>query len=77
MISQEKEIKKTYMAIIDSFLAPFSLIFILGIGSFVNDGEYILSLFVMGCSLFIAIIILYYFVEDPKHNKDQIIMSEN
>ena len=69
--------KKTYMAIIDSFLAPFSLIFILGIGSFVNDAKYILSLFVMGCSLFIAIIILYYFVEDPKHNKDQIIMSEN
>ena len=69
--------KKTYMAIIDSFLAPFSLIFILGIGSFVNDAKYILSLFVMGCCLFIAIIILYYFVEDPKHNKDQIIMSEN
>ena len=72
-----KRDKKTYMAIIDSFLAPFSLIFILGIGSFVNDGEYILSLFIMGCCLFIAIIILYYFVEDPKHNKNQIIYSEN
>ena len=68
--------KKTYMALIDSFLAPFALIFILGIGSLVNNGEYILSLFIMGGCLFIAIIILYFFVKDPKHNTNQIIYSE-
>ena len=68
--------KKTYMALIDSFLAPFGLIFILGIGSLVNDGKYIFSLLVMGSCLFIAIIILYFFVKDPKHNTNQIIYSE-
>ena len=68
--------KKTYMALIDSFLAPFALIFILGIGSLVNNCEYILSLFIMGGCLFIAIIILYFFVKDPKHNTNQIIYSE-
>ena len=68
--------KKTYMALIDSFLAPFALIFILGIGSLVNNSEYILSLFIMGGCLFIAIIILYFFVKDPKQNSNQIIYSE-
>ena len=68
--------KKTYMALIDSFLAPFALIFILGIGSLVNNSEYILSLYIMGSCLFIAIIILYFFVKDPKHNHNQIIYSE-
>ena len=68
--------KKTYMALIDSFLAPFALIFILGIGSLVNNGEYILSLYIMGSCLFIAMIILYFFVKDPKYNTDQIIYSE-
>ncbi len=68
--------KKTYMALIDSFLAPFALIFILGIGSLVNNNEYILSLYIMGSCLFIAIIILYFFVNDPKHNTNQIISSQ-
>ena len=68
--------KKTYMALIDSFLAPFALIFILGIGSLVKNSEYILSLYIMGSCLFIAIIILYFFVKDPKHNPNQIIYSE-
>ena len=68
--------KKTYMALIDSFLAPFALFFILGIGSLVNKGQYILSLFLMGGCLFIAIIILYFFVKDPRHNANQIIYSE-
>ena len=54
----------------------FALIFILGIGLLVNNGEYILSLFIMGGCLFIAIIILYFFVKDPKHNTNQIIYSE-
>ena len=68
--------KKTYMALIDSFLAPFALIFIIGIGSLVNNGEYILSLYIMGSCLFLAMIILCFFVKDPKHNTNQIIYSE-
>ena len=40
--------KKTYMALIDSFLAPFALVFILGIGSLINKGEYILSFYILG-----------------------------
>ena len=68
--------KKTYMALIDSFLAPFALIFILGIGLLVNNSKYILSLYIMGSCLFIAIIILYYFVKDPKYNNNQIISSQ-
>ena len=67
--------KKTYMALIDSFLAPFAFIFILSIGSLINNGKYILSLYIMGSSLFIAIIILYFFVNDPKHNTNQIISA--
>ena len=67
--------KKTYMALIDSFLAPFALVFILGIGSLINKGEYILSFYILGACLLLAIIILQFFVKDPKDNSDQIISS--
>lgn len=67
--------KKTYMALIDSFLAPFALVFIIGIGVLVNRGEYILSFYILGASLLLAIIILQFFVKDPKHNANQIISS--
>ena len=69
--------KKTYMALIDSFLAPFALVFILGIGSLINKGEYVLSLYILGSCLFFAIIILHFFVKDPKHNANQIISTAN
>ena len=67
--------KKTYMALIDSFLAPFALVFILGIGSLINKGEYILSFYILGACLLLAIIILQFFVKDPKDNSNQIISS--
>ena len=67
--------KKTYMALIDSFLAPFALVFILGIGSLINKGEYILSFYILGVCLLLAIIILQFFVKDPKDNSNQIISS--
>ena len=65
--------KKTYMALIDSFLAPFALIFILGIGSLVNKDAYLMSFYILGFCLLIAIIILQFFVKDPKDNTNQII----
>ena len=61
--------KKTYMAIIDSFLAPFAVLFLLGIGFLVNQGEFILSFYVIGTCLFISIISLLFFVRDPGYNK--------
>ena len=67
--------KKTYMALIDSFLAPFALVFIIGIGILVNKGEYILSFYILGACLLLAIIILQFFVKDPKDNSNQIISS--
>jgi len=67
--------KKTYMALIDSFLAPFALVFIIGIGILVNKGEYILSFYILGACLLLAIIILQFFVKDPKDNSNQMISS--
>ena len=64
--------KKTYMALIDSFLAPFALIFIVGIGVLVNRGEFILSFYILGACLLLAIIILQFFVKDPRENTNQI-----
>ena len=68
--------KKTYMALIDSFLAPFALVFILGIGFLVNKGAYLLSFQIIGFCLLSAIIILQFFVNEPKHNTDQIISTD-
>ena len=61
--------KKTYMAIIDSFLAPFAILFLLGIGFLVNQGQFILSFCVIGTCLFISIILLFFFVSDPGYKK--------
>ena len=56
-IAKDKD-KKTYMALIDSFLAPFAILFLLGIGFLVNQGQFILSFYVVGTSLFITMILL-------------------
>ena len=64
--------KKTYMALIDSFLAPFALAFIIGIGVLVHRGEFVLSFYILGTCLLLAIIILQFFVKDPKENTRQI-----
>ena len=69
--------KKTYMALIDSFLAPFALIFIISIGFLINEDKFILSFYILGFSLLIAIIILQFFVKDPKKNINQINSSIN
>ncbi len=57
---------KTYMALEDSFLAPFALIFIVGIGSLFRIGDYTTSLYILGTSLIIGMLILQFIVRDPK-----------
>ncbi|MDB9871279.1 MFS transporter [bacterium] len=63
------EDKKTYMALIDSFLAPFSLMFLVGIGFLITKNQFVLSFCVIGFCLLIALLILYFFVKDPKLKK--------
>ena len=63
------EDKKTYMALIDSFLAPFSLMFLLGIGFLITKNQFVLSFCIIGFCLLIALLILYFFVKDPKLKK--------
>ena len=63
------EDKKTYMAIIDSFLAPFSLMFLVGIGFLISKNQFVFSFYIIGSCLFIALLILYFYVKDPKLNK--------
>ncbi len=63
------EDKKTYMALIDSFLAPFAILFIAGIGFLINNNKFVLSFYIIGVCLFISIIILHFLVKDPKPNK--------
>ncbi|MDG1847106.1 MAG: MFS transporter [Candidatus Marinimicrobia bacterium] len=63
------EDKKTYMALIDSFLAPFSLMFLVGIGFLITKNQFVLSFCIIGFCLLIALLILYFFVKDPKLKK--------
>lgn len=63
------EDKKTYMAIIDSFLAPFSLMFLVGIGFLITKNQFVFSFYIIGSCLFIALLILYFYVKDPKLKK--------
>ena len=61
---------KTYMALTDSFLAPFVLLFMIIISSLVNSGHYLISFFILGCSIFLSIVLLIFFVNDPgKHQE--------
>ena len=64
-----KDDKKTYMALIDTFLAPFAILFIGAIGFLVNGNKFVLSLYIIGLCLIAAIIILHFFVKDPGSNK--------
>ena len=63
------EDKKTYMALIDSFLAPFSLMFLVGIGFLITKNQFVFSFYIIGFCLLIALLILYYYVKDPKLKK--------
>ena len=65
--------KKTYMALIDSFLAPFALLFLLVIGHLINQNSYKLSFMILGLCLSISIIIIQFFVRDPKNKNEQIL----
>ena len=61
---------KTYMALIDSLLAPFILIFIIFIGWLIENEIYTFALNVLFGSLVIGISLLLLKVKDPKkHGK--------
>jgi MFS family permease len=60
---------KTYMAIVDSILAPFILFYIVLIGWLVTNGNYELSLKILIGSLMIGILSLVYLVDDPRKEK--------
>ena len=61
---------KTYMALIDSLLAPFILIFIIFIGWLIENEIYTFALNVLFGSLVIGIFLLLFKVKDPKkHGK--------
>jgi len=57
---------KIYMALVDSFLAPFVLIFIMGIGALVQDSNYATALGILGTSIILGMLILQFIVHDPK-----------
>jgi hypothetical protein len=61
---------KTYMALVDSFLAPFVLIFIMGIGALIRVGNYTISLYILGTSIILGMLILQFIVRDPKHSAE-------
>ena len=62
---------KTYMALIDSLLAPFILFYIILIGWLIKSGNYNLALNILFISLVISIILLVFVVNDPKkHSKN-------
>ena len=64
---------KTYMALIDSFLAPFVVVFILGIGILIGQDAYMIALSILGGSLFLGMLLLQFLVRDPQHGKESII----
>jgi len=57
---------KTYMALVDSILAPFVLFYLLLIGWLVKDGNYIASLNILIGSLLVGSLLLIFLVHDPK-----------
>ena len=61
---------KTYMALIDSFLAPFVLIFIMCIGALVQGSHYTTSLCILGTSIILGMMILQFIVRDPKFSAE-------
>lgn len=60
---------KTYMALVDSILAPFVLFYLLLIGWLVKDGNYIASLNILIGSLLVGSLLLVFLVHDPKEEK--------
>ena len=66
--SNKKDVK-TYMALVDTILAPFVLFYILLIGFFIRNGYYQVSLNILVFSLIISILLMVFMVEDPKNEK--------
>ena len=57
---------KTYLALIDTLLAPFIFLFITVIGKLVQSGLYQTSFYIIAIGLSISILILHFAVKDPK-----------
>jgi len=57
---------KTYLALIDTLLAPFIFLFITVIGKLVQSGLYQTSFYIIAIGLSISILILHFSVKDPK-----------
>jgi MFS family permease len=72
--SGDKE-NKLYMALIDTLLAPFSVLFLLSISYLTELGYFIYALIGIGLSLFIGLVLLSFWVKDPR--KSQAFVSEN
>ena len=60
---------KTYMALTDSFLAPFVVFFLFGIGILIQKNNYFLVLNILGGCLLFSMILLHFLVKDPRHSK--------
>ena len=67
---------KTYMALTDSFLAPFVLLFLFGIGILIQKNNYFLVLNILGGCLLFSIILLHFLVQDPRHSKKPAIYAD-
>ena len=67
---------KTYMALIDSFMAPFVVLFLAGIGFLVQQNNYFLVLNILGGCLLFSIILLHFLVQDPRLSKEPAIYTD-
>ena len=67
---------KTYMALTDSFLAPFVVLFLFGIGFLIQKNNYFLVLNILGGCLLFSIILLHFLVQDPRHSKEPPIYAD-
>ena len=60
---------KTYMALVDSLLAPFVIFYILVIGLLINVQQYTIALIIVIFSLMISIIVITLCVVNPKNDR--------
>ena len=72
----EERDSKTYMALIDSFMAPFVVLFLAGIGFLVQQNNYFLVLNILGGWLLFSIILLHFLVQDPRLSKEPAIYTD-
>ena len=72
----EERDSKTYMALIDSFMAPFVVLFLAGIGFLVQQNNYFLALNILGGCLLFSIILLHFLVQDPRLSKEPAIYTD-